>query len=181
MAQEGKLLLFQTRAERQAAKWEKIVERSEMIRAKTCADNFFPDQPVLSEYLLRAVMKAHGSFHILRLICLALQKAFPNQKDDVSLETVQEMSLQGSLGATERLVRRYRDQGSLESLTCARELAFKLQGDPIPQKKVPRSEWIMATNDFLKIEFLPIYARTFICAYIMLLATHEEKRKTHAA
>ncbi|MEK7452206.1 MAG: hypothetical protein AAB664_02615 [Patescibacteria group bacterium] len=202
MASLGKLLPFKTKAQREfdriaqeqreqqeqrcsrRAVRSDAVQKGKMIllskrdpRLSQCCEEFFYEQPVLAEYLLSKIVSANGSLQVLRLTCLHLTKAFPKIEADVSSEMMKRMSVEADLEKTVDLASRHWGIGGDKIQARTKDLVFELQGDPIPEKKVPRGKWLMKERVCVSLDDLDIYARIFICAYVMLLASKEETRK----
>ena len=200
---DGKVLLFQTKAERlaeqlkaecirtersqkfartEALKVGKLVVLSKLDpRLRECCHLYFEHQPVLSEYLVSAVVTANGSLQGLRLVCSALASAFPNLDDDVSIKTVKQMSFESDVDETNRLITDHWTIGGDKIHHRVYDLVLKLQGDLVPEKGVPMNEWAPSGNGAVPISHYRVYGSIFACAYVMVLETEHQKRTTHAA
>lgn len=200
----GDLLVFQTKAQREQTRLEaervreqatrtqvreKAIRTGKLVlfakhdpRLRLCCQEFFPHQPNLSAYLYSRIVSTDGSLTILRLICSELVKAFPNGREDVPVDLVEQLSLESAPGGLDKLVNAYWAIGGDKIRARARELGVKLQGEPIPEEGIPREQWIMTGDGSITPDRLRTYLKIFTCAHVMLLAAHDAmKRKHHAA
>ena len=150
-------------------------------RLRECCLLYFEKQPVLSEYLVSAVISANGSLQGLRLVCSELAKAFPNLNDDVPIEIVEKMRVESDVSKTKQLVIAYWSVGGHRIRDLVYNLVLELQGDRIPVEGVPMSEWLPSGNGSVPSIHYDVYGSIFACACVMILATKDSKRKTHAA
>ncbi len=205
----GEVLLFQTKAQRvqarieaqqlheQAEKAQRDKDRErarrEMIAAnklvvlsttdprfQQCCDEYFPDRPILSAYLVRTVIEHEGSLLVLRLICSALAKALPDVKEDISTETARRMSVETDIDETRRLINACWTLGGDKIREAVWNLGVKLNGFD-PGDNLPKDEWQEFGNESVALDHYKIYTRIFACAYVMLLATKAAHRTSHVA